>query len=82
MVLAPLAAGPVLGKVHAMKTMRRLIYTEVLTAVGFVTLAFLGLFFFFDLVEDLQNVAGRHSPNYQLNHALVYVALVIPHPCV
>jgi hypothetical protein len=48
MVLAPLAAGPVLGKVHAMKTMRRLIYTEVLTAVGFVTLAFLGLFFFFD----------------------------------
>ena len=78
MVLAPLAAGPVLGKVHAMKTMRRLIYTEVLTAVGFVTLAFLGLFFFFDLVEDLQNVAGRHSPNYQLNHALVYVALLIP----
>jgi len=61
-----------------MKTMRRLIYTEVLTAVGFVTLAFLGLFFFFDLVEDLQNVAGRHSPNYQLNHALVYVALLIP----
>jgi lipopolysaccharide export system permease protein len=78
MVLAPLAAGPVLGKVHAMKTMRRLIYTEVLTAVGFVTLAFLGLFFFFDLVEDLQNVAGRHSPNYQLNHALLYVALLIP----
>ena len=61
-----------------MKTMRRLIYTEVLTAVAFVTLAFLGLFFFFDLVEDLQNVAGRHSPNYQLNHALIYVALLIP----
>jgi len=54
-----------------MKTMRRLIYTEVMTAVAFVTLAFLGLFFFFDLVEDLQNVAGRHSPNYQLNHALI-----------
>ncbi|MEY3652868.1 MAG: hypothetical protein RL739_1038 [Pseudomonadota bacterium] len=61
-----------------MKTMRRLIYKEVLTAVAFVTLAFLGLFFFFDLVEDLQNVAGRHSPNYQLNHALLYVALLIP----
>lgn len=61
-----------------MKTMRRLIYQEVLTAVAFVTLAFLGLFFFFDLVEDLQNVAGRHSPNYQLNHALMYVALLIP----
>jgi len=61
-----------------MKTMRRLIYKEVLTAVAFVTLAFLGLFFFFDLVEDLQNVAGRHSPTYQLNHALMYVALLIP----
>jgi len=61
-----------------MKTMRRLIYTEVLTAVAFVTVAFLGLFFFFDLVEDLQNVAGRYSPNYQLNHALMYVALLIP----
>ena len=61
-----------------MKTMRRLIYAEVLTAVAFVTLAFLGLFFFFDLVEDLQNVAGRHTPNYQLNHALLYVALLVP----
>ncbi len=61
-----------------MKTMRRLIYTEVVTAVAFVTLAFLGLFFFFDLVEDLQNVAGRYTPNYQLNHALLYVALLVP----
>ena len=78
MVLAPLAAGPFARRGQAMKTMRRLIYTEVLTAVAFVTLAFLGLFFFFDLVEDLQNVAGRHSPNYQLNHALIYVALLIP----
>ncbi len=61
-----------------MKTLHRLIYAEVLTAVAFVTLAFLGLFFFFDLVEDLQNVAGRYSPNYLLNHALLYVALLVP----
>jgi lipopolysaccharide export system permease protein len=78
MVLAPLVACPNPNGWQAMKTMRRLIYTEVMTAVAFVTLAFLGLFFFFDLVEDLQNVAGRHSPNYQLNHALIYVALLIP----
>ena len=29
-----------------MRTIRRLIYSEVLRAVGFVTLAFLALFFF------------------------------------
>ena len=78
MVLAPMAASQYPDRWQAMNTIRRLIYTEVLTAVAFVTLAFLGLFFFFDLVEDLQNVAGRHSPNYQLNHALIYVALLIP----
>ena len=42
MVLAPLAANTHLDRWQAMKTMRRLIYTEVLTAVAFVTLAFLG----------------------------------------
>ena len=78
MVLAPLAANALPSGWQTMKTMRRLIYTEVLIAVAFVTLAFLGLFFFFDLVEDLQNVAGRYTPNYQLNHALIYVALLIP----
>ena len=78
MVLAPMAASQNPDRWQAMNTIRRLIYTEVLTAVAFVTLAFLGLFFFFDLVEDLQNVAGRHTPNYQLNHALIYVALLIP----
>ena len=31
-----------------MKTIRRLIYGEVLLATGFVLLAFLSLFFFFD----------------------------------
>ena len=39
-----------------MKTIRRLIYTEVLRAVGFVTLGFLCLFFFFDFIDELQDV--------------------------
>ena len=36
-----------------MKTIRRLIYGEVLAAVAFVPLAFLALFFFFDFVDEL-----------------------------
>ncbi len=62
-----------------MKTLRRLIYGEVLAAVAFVTLGFLALFFFFDLVDELQAV-GRRGPAgvYQFSHALLYVGLLIP----
>lgn len=61
-----------------MKTLRRLIYGEILRAVVFVTLGFLSLFFFFDFVEEVQSV-GRHSAaGYQLVHAFAYVALLIP----
>lgn len=62
-----------------MKTIRRLIYGEVLAAFGFVTLGFLALFFFFDFVDELQDI-GRNSVNgvYQLRHALLYVGLRIP----
>jgi lipopolysaccharide export LptBFGC system permease protein LptF len=38
---------------RGMKTIRRLIYGEVLIATGYVLLAFLSLFFFFDFVEEL-----------------------------
>lgn len=61
-----------------MKTIRRLIHGEVLRAVGFVTLGFLSLFFFFDFVEEVQSV-GRHAASgYKLIHALAYVALALP----
>ncbi|MFZ4479711.1 MAG: LPS export ABC transporter permease LptG, partial [Rhodoferax sp.] len=61
-----------------MKTIRRLIYGEVLSAVGFVALCFLALFFFFDFVEEIQSI-GRHGPvEYRLVHALTYVTLMIP----
>lgn len=61
-----------------MKTLRRLIYGEVLRAVAFVTLGFMSLFFFFDFVEEVQSV-GRHSAaGYKLVHALGYVTLLMP----
>jgi lipopolysaccharide export system permease protein len=61
-----------------MKTMRRLIYGEILYAVAFVTLGFLSLFFFFDLVEEIQSVGRYAAAGYTLLNALTYVALIIP----
>jgi lipopolysaccharide export system permease protein len=60
-----------------MKTLRRLIYGEVLIAVAFVTVAFLALFFFFDFVDELQNV-GKNGGAYQVSHAFTYVLLLVP----
>ena len=39
-----------------MKTVRRLLYREILSSVLFVVLAFLALFFFIDFVEQLEQV--------------------------
>ena len=64
-----------------MKTIRRLIYKEVLASVVFVTLGFLALFFFFDFVDELRWI-GRaglgEQGSYQLPQALAVVALGIP----
>ena len=66
-----------------MKTVRKLIYREVITSICLVTLGFLALFLFFDLVDELPAI-GRKSPLggddnvYQLSHALLYVGLQIP----
>ncbi len=61
-----------------MKTIRRLIYTEVLRSVGFVALAFLALFFFFDLVDALGDVNRGAAAGYHVGYALLYTALQIP----
>jgi lipopolysaccharide export system permease protein len=65
-----------------MKTIRRLIYGEVFAAVFFVLLAFLSLFFFFDLVDELPDVGKKSvlDPTriYSLADALIYVALLVP----
>jgi lipopolysaccharide export system permease protein len=60
-----------------MKTIRRLIYREVLGAVVFVTVGFLALFFFFDFVDELSDV-GRGQGGYRLTQALAYVTLMVP----
>ncbi len=42
-----------------MKTVRRLLYKDIVASVGFVALAFLGLFFFIDFVDQLEAVGSR-----------------------
>ena len=70
-----------------MKTIRRLIYREALISIALVAMGFLALFFFFDLVEELQYLGKNNglpsglptaSDIYQIRHALVYVGLLIP----
>jgi len=61
-----------------MTILRRLIYREVLLTVGFVCLVFLGLFFFFDLIDELQWVGKGRGGGYQATHALTYVSLMVP----
>ncbi len=39
-----------------MKTLRKLLYGEVISAIGFVVLGFLSLFFFFDFVDEVKAV--------------------------
>ncbi|MCW7537863.1 LPS export ABC transporter permease LptG [Aquabacterium sp. A7-Y] len=58
-----------------MKTVRRLIYTEVLSAVAFVTVAFLALFFFIDFIDELEKV-GRNG--YPAGTAVLYCLLQLP----
>ena len=71
-----------------MKTIQRLIYKEIVSAVGFVIVGFLGLFFFFDLIDELQwvgkgvelNATGKLDLDkiYLLPQAFTYVALIAP----
>jgi lipopolysaccharide export system permease protein len=58
-----------------MKTVRRLLYRDIVGAVGFVTLAFLSLFFFIDFVDDLEDIG---KGGFTIVHALAASALKIP----
>ena len=60
-----------------MKVLRNLIYREVIQAVLYVSLAFLALFFFFDLVDEMRWV-GSGNAGYTATRALLFVALSIP----
>ena len=58
-----------------MKTVRQLLYRDVVWSVVFVAVAFLSLFFFIDFVDDLENV-GRGD--YTLGQAVARCVLELP----
>jgi lipopolysaccharide export system permease protein len=58
-----------------MRTVRRLFYVDIVSAVVFVALAFLALFFFIDFVDELRDVGKR---GYSAAHAAAYSLLLAP----
>ncbi|CAN5840452.1 LPS export ABC transporter permease LptG [soil metagenome] len=58
-----------------MKTVRRLFYADILTAVMFVGLAFLSLFYFIDFVDELGDVGTN---GYTFPMAALYTLLLLP----
>lgn len=58
-----------------MRTVRRLLYRDIASAVFFVALAFLSLFFFIDLVDELSDV-GKNG--YTIAYAVLSGLLELP----
>jgi lipopolysaccharide export system permease protein len=58
-----------------MKTVRRLLYRDIVGAVAYVALAFMSLFFFIDFVDELDDV-GRQG--YTTGHAAAHALLLQP----
>ncbi len=58
-----------------MRTIHRYLGREIYKAIAFVFLAFLALFAFFDLINELDDI-GRGA--YRLQHVLAFVALLLP----
>ena len=58
-----------------MKTVRRLFYADIVSAVTFVALAFLSLSFFIDFIDQLSNVG---QGEYTIVHATLYALLLVP----
>ena len=56
-----------------MKTVRRMLYSDIISAVTFTTFAFLALFSFIDFVGELRWVNSNGPQGYQLRHAFAYV---------
>ena len=62
-----------------MKTLRRLIYRDIIGAIGFVVVAFLAMFFFFDLLDEMGDVGRKFGDvTYSVWHALFAVTLGLP----
>lgn len=64
-----------------MQVIQRFIYRELLLTIGAVALGFLGLFVFFDFVDELSNI-GKSSPfgtgTYGLLQAIGFVLSLLP----
>ena len=58
-----------------MKTVRRLLYRDIVASVLFVALAFLSLFFFIDFVEELEGVGRRGRT---VGHAVLAALFDVP----
>lgn len=58
-----------------MRTVRRLLYAEIVKAVAFVGVGFLSLFFFFDFVSEL---AKANEEGYTPLHGALYSLLQLP----
>ena len=58
-----------------MKTVRRLLYRDIVASVSFVALAFLSLFFFIDFVEELEGVGRRGRTAW---HAVLAALFDVP----
>ena len=61
-----------------MNTLQRMIYTQVLGKVSFATTGFVGLFFFFDLADELKWIGKGPGAGYSFENALAYVLLMVP----
>ncbi|MCK0505576.1 LPS export ABC transporter permease LptG [Aromatoleum anaerobium] len=57
------------------RVLTRYLAREILGATAMVLLAFLGLFVFFDFINEL-DVVGKDG--YELHHALIFVVMLIP----
>jgi len=58
-----------------MKTVRRLFYVDIVSAVAFVAMAFLSLSFFIDFIDQLGEVG---QGDYTVMHAALYCVLLLP----
>lgn len=58
-----------------MTTLKRYLARQIYASTGLVLVAFLGLFAFFDMVHELQDLG---QGGYQLYQAALYVALTLP----
>lgn len=58
-----------------MRVLTRYLAREIVSSTFTVLLAFLGLFAFFDFINELDSVG---KGGYELHHALIYVAMILP----